>query len=112
MAAGFCFVAGAEEWAPVAADWVAEVAVWWPPAAGFVVAGADDAPAEPGVDDCTDSGGDCESWTSTFDDPLLQAATVNSRVSPAAIVPVVRMSVITDHARERFSFRAGSHTWS
>src|SRR5205823_760141 len=45
------------------------------------------------------------SCTSGFDEPLLHAAAASSRVSPAAIVPALRMSVITAEATERFSAR-------
>lgn len=37
-------------------------------------------------------GGDCVSCTSTFADPLLQAAAASIRATPAATVPEVRMT--------------------
>jgi hypothetical protein len=53
----------------------------------------------------TESPGVGVSCTSTFAAPLLHAVAANSRLSPAVIVPVVRMSVITNRDRGRFSAR-------
>jgi hypothetical protein len=65
--------------------------------AGEVAAG--EAAAEAGPD----SSGVGVSCTSTFDEPLLQPATARSTASAAAIVPVVRMHLLTDAGPPRFT---------
>ena len=71
--------------------------------AGLNVTGGECGAATAGAEEALCSGGDCDCCTSTFDEPLLQPATVSSKVSPAAIVPVFHMPVLTARARKRFS---------
>jgi hypothetical protein len=71
--------------------------------AGRVPAGEDEVVVTGGGEDGSDRAGDWLSWTSVFGDPLPQAATASSSVSPAAIVPGVRMSVITAPGPDRFN---------
>ena len=96
--AGF-LLAGAEEGVPLVDVRPAVGAVV---SAGWAVAGVDEAFAGDEADEGADTGGGWLPCTSTFDDPLLQAATESSRVRPAAIVPVIRMFLTTAAGQERF----------
>ena len=98
--AGFLLV-GAGELVPALV--AVAVAAIFAVAAGLKVACVECDAATVGAEEVPESGGDCDCWTSTFDEPLLQPATVSIKVSPAAIVPAVRMPVTTSGGAGWFS---------
>ena len=98
--AGF-LLAGADDAVPAVG--AAVVAVGFEVVAGLNVGGAEETAVATGAEEVSARGGDWDCCTSTFDEPLLHAATVSSRVSPAATVPVVLMPVTTAADRPRFT---------
>ena len=105
LGAGFLLAPGEEGVRTVAATARAEGFVL---VAARTLAGADPDPVAAGAVDVSTSGGGCDCCTSTFDEPLLHAATPSSRAKPAATVPVVRMPLTTNGLAGWFSAEAAS----